>query len=88
MESSATTHTLARRRLGRTGFELSEMGVGGWLGMLYQPNPKSDHPIWSAVTDDQAAREKAGIDGVRRAVSLGVNYFDTAPMYMNSTLTG
>jgi len=57
---------LPRRRVGRTGLELSCLGVGGWLGLLDAP---------------PAEKEAAAIAAVRRAVELGVNYFDTAPMY-------
>src|SRR5262245_40521683 len=71
MSAEATMRIVERRRLGRTGYELSVIGVGGWLGMLYEPGA------------DQAARDAAGVEGVRRGISLGINYFDTAPMYAN-----
>lgn len=55
--------------LGRTGFEVTILGVGGWLGLLDDGQaPK-------------AVREKAAIEAVLRAVELGINYFDTAPDY-------
>jgi D-threo-aldose 1-dehydrogenase len=60
---------LPRRRLGRTGLEVSALGVGGWLGRL-------DDPAAGA-----AAQEAAAIQAVRRAVELGVTYFDTSPAY-------
>lgn len=60
---------LSRRRLGRTGYEVTELSVGGWLGLL-------DDPQAPAVE-----KERAAIEAVRRAVDLGVNYFDTAPSY-------
>jgi aryl-alcohol dehydrogenase-like predicted oxidoreductase len=47
------------------------LGVGGWLGLLDDPQA------------DRAAKEAAAIGAVRRAVDLGVNYFDTAPGYGN-----
>src|SRR5258708_4761547 len=71
---------LPRKRLGRTGFELSVVGVGGWLGLLFDPK-KVGGGNFGAVTDDRAAREAAAEQAVRRAISLGINYFDTAPMY-------
>lgn len=71
---------LPRKRLGRTGFELSIVGVGGWLGLLFDPK-KVGGGNFGAVTDDRAAREAAAEEAVRRAISLGINYFDTAPMY-------
>ena len=57
------------RRLGRAGFEVSVLGIGGWLGRLEEPH------------FTRADRERAAIDAVRRAVELGVTYFDTSPAY-------
>ena len=57
---------LSRRQVGRTSLKLSYLGVGGWLGLLDAP---------------MAQREAAAIAAVQRGVALGVNYFDTAPMY-------
>lgn len=62
----ASTTGLARRILGRTGLEVSEIGFGGWgIG-------KS---MWGR-TDDAAS-----IKALRRAIELGVTYFDTAAVY-------
>jgi len=71
---------LPRKPLGRKGFQLSVVSVGGWLGMLYNPED-AEAGSFGAVTQDRAAREAAAEAAVRRAVSLGINYFDTAPMY-------
>ncbi|HEU5318920.1 MAG TPA: aldo/keto reductase [Chloroflexota bacterium] len=60
---------LPTRPLGRTGYQVSVLGVGGWLGRL-------EDPALSA-----ADRERAAIAAVRRAVELGVIYFDTSPAY-------
>ena len=60
---------LPRRKLGKTDIELTVFGVGGYLGLL---------------VDDQASKadgERAAIAAVRRALDLGVGYFDTAPSY-------
>jgi D-threo-aldose 1-dehydrogenase len=55
----------ARRRLGRSAVEVSQMGFGGApLGNLFKP-----------VAADAAQR---AIDG---AYDLGLRYFDTAPLY-------
>lgn len=79
--AEATTQTaLPRKRLGRSGHQVSIVSVGGWLGMLYEPG-KSGTGIWGGVTEDRAAREAAAIAAVHRAISLGINYFDIAPMY-------
>jgi L-galactose dehydrogenase/L-glyceraldehyde 3-phosphate reductase len=53
------------RPLGRTGLSVSEVGVGG-AGIGH---------VWGATTDAECTRL------VRRAVELGVNFFDTSPMY-------
>jgi len=57
--------------LGRTGYEVSVLGIGGWLGLLDDPQAK------------RAFKEAEAVKAVRRAVDLGVNYFDTAPGYGN-----
>lgn len=67
--TGSTSPALPIRRLGRTGFDVSALGVGGWLGRLED----------SRLT--AADRERAAIDAVRRAVQLGVTYFDTSPAY-------
>src|SRR5690606_29248633 len=53
------------RRLGRTGLLVSEVGFGG-AGIGH---------VWGATTDAEC------IAAVRRAVDLGINFFDTSPMY-------
>jgi len=39
--------------------------------------------VWGGVTNDNALKEATSIAAVRRAIELGINYFDTAPMYSN-----
>lgn len=53
------------RVLGRTGLSVSEVGFGG-AGIGH---------VWGATTDAECLR------AVRRAVDLGINFFDTSPMY-------
>jgi L-galactose dehydrogenase/L-glyceraldehyde 3-phosphate reductase len=53
------------RRLGRTGLSVSEVGFGG-AGIGH---------VWGSTSD------AACIAAVRRAVELGINFFDTSPMY-------
>jgi L-galactose dehydrogenase/L-glyceraldehyde 3-phosphate reductase len=53
------------RLLGRTGLSVSRVGLGG-AGLGH---------AWGATTDDECIRT------VRRALDLGVNFFDTSPMY-------
>ena len=69
MRQETSPSELPRRRLGRTGYEVTVYGVGGWLGVLDDPR----------ATPRQS--EAAAIEAVRRAVDLGVNYFDTSPFY-------
>ena len=58
------TH-IPRRRLGRTGFEVSEVGFGGWaIG-----------GDWGEVGD------RAAHDAVVAALDEGVDFFDTADVY-------
>jgi len=54
------------RTLGRTGFEISEIGYGAWgIG----------GGQWQGGTDDESLR------AVRRAIELGLNFIDTALAY-------
>jgi len=53
------------RRLGRTGLEVSEVGLGG-AGLGH---------AWGETADDECVR------AVRRALDLGVSFFDTSPVY-------
>lgn len=54
------------RKLGRTGFEVSELGYGAWgIGGKQ----------WQGGTDDES------MDALRRAIELGVNFIDTALAY-------
>ena len=59
------------RQLGNTGFEVSALAVGGGLGLLDDPQA------------GPARQEAEAIAALRRAVELGLNYFDTSPSYGN-----
>ena len=69
--------SIPHRVLGKTGIEVSLLGIGGRIG---------------ALSDDQgtpnAAEQRAATEAIRRAVDLGVDYFDTAPCYGNGTSEG
>ena len=55
-----------RRRLGRTGLEVSEIGYGAWgIGGVQ----------WGGAEDDES------IKGLNRAIDLGLNFIDTARAY-------
>ncbi|MCX5788753.1 MAG: aldo/keto reductase [Elusimicrobia bacterium] len=57
---------MRRRKLGRTGLEVSELGYGAWgIGA----------DMWSGSTDAEA------LASLRRALEAGVNFFDTAYVY-------
>ena len=60
------TAPIARRRLGRTGLQVTELGLGGVF-------------VRTAVTEPGE-----GVRVVRRALELGINYLDTAPLYGDS----
>ncbi len=53
------------RTLGRTGLKVSEVGFGG-AGIGH---------VWGPTTDEECIR------AVGRALDLGINFFDTSPMY-------
>ena len=53
------------RTLGRTGLQVSEVGFGG-AGIGH---------VWGPTTDAECIR------AVGRALDLGINFFDTSPMY-------
>jgi aryl-alcohol dehydrogenase-like predicted oxidoreductase len=54
------------RKLGRTGFEISEIGYGAWgIGGAQ----------WIGAADDESRR------ALHRAIDLGLNFIDTALAY-------
>jgi aryl-alcohol dehydrogenase-like predicted oxidoreductase len=64
--SETSTERVAKRRLGRTGLEVSEVGYGSWgIG----------GGQWRGGTDDEALK------ALHRALDLGVDFIDTALAY-------
>src|SRR3989344_5167951 len=64
---------IKKRKLGRTGLEVSEIGLGTTaIGYLYGLGPR-DLP-----SEDEA------IDYLKKVVDLGVNFIDTAPFYQTA----
>jgi aryl-alcohol dehydrogenase-like predicted oxidoreductase len=62
------------RVLGRSGIEVSEIGFGCWaIGGPFNMDGRPDG--WGEVDDDES------VAAVRRAVELGVSFFDTADVY-------
>lgn len=71
---------LRYRRLGRTGIEVSEIGLGTWeLGGSYvlrdRTSPGNDPAGYTNVDEDEA------IATIHAALERGVNFIDTAPIY-------
>jgi aryl-alcohol dehydrogenase-like predicted oxidoreductase len=63
-----------RRRLGRSGIDVSALGMGCWA--IGGPTDRRGSPVgWGAVDDDESIR------ALRHAFDLGVDFFDTADMY-------
>ena len=62
------------RRLGRSDVHISPMGLGCWA--IGGPFWEGDTPLgWGEVDDDESIR------AVKRALDLGINFFDTADVY-------
>lgn len=66
------------RTLGRSGLEVSALGLGtnGVGGPYYDPSVREDLPVGYGKVDDRES-----IRAIRRALDLGVTYFDTADIY-------
>jgi len=62
------------RAFGKTGWRVSQVGLGCWqFGGSIVLDGKPDG--WSGVTDEES------IATIKRAVELGINFFDTSDMY-------
>lgn len=67
-------NALANRTLGRSAIEVSPMGFGCWaIGGLFKMNGLGDG--YGQVDDD------ISIKAIRKAVELGITFFDTADAY-------
>ena len=68
------TQTPFTRVLGRSGIEISAMGLGCWA--IGGPFWRGDVPIgWGDVDDNES------IAAIQKALDLGVTFFDTADVY-------
>ena len=64
------TDGIERRRLGRTGMDVTVVGCGGVAIGSFHP--------------DESVAEDAAVGTIRRALEIGVNYLDTSPLYKDS----
>lgn len=73
-ETLTLTTWTCKRTLGRSGVETSAMGLGGWA--IGGPTWWHGKPVgWGEVDDTESVR------AIRRALDLGITFFDTAPAY-------
>ena len=62
------------RKFGKTNLEVSEVGFGTWA--IGGPAMAGDIPIgWGEVKD------KTSIEALKKALDLGINFYDTADFY-------
>jgi aryl-alcohol dehydrogenase-like predicted oxidoreductase len=65
---------IGKRILGRSGIEVSAMGLGCWA--IGGPFWNNGRPVgWGQVDDDESIR------GIQHALELGITFFDTAGVY-------
>ena len=72
MSDTIDGRVLTKRRLGRTEFYVTPLGLGGaWIGGRHAgPN------------------EEGAVSTVLRALELGINLIDTSPMYLRGESEG
>ncbi|MER6123700.1 aldo/keto reductase [Streptomyces sp. NPDC001795] len=69
------TNSTANRTLGRSGIEVSALGFGCWAIGGEWSTPDGQPLGWGKVDDEESVR------AIRRALDLGVTFFDTADAY-------
>lgn len=69
-----STNTVMYRQLGRSGIQVSALGMGCWaIGGVWSWG--KDAVGWGEIDDSETIR------GIHKALDLGVNFFDTADVY-------
>src|SRR6185436_1721189 len=68
-----STTTTFYRPLGRSGIQVSAVGMGCWAAGGNDPNEPGSG--WHGVHDDETIR------AIHRGLDLGINFFDTANGY-------
>jgi aryl-alcohol dehydrogenase-like predicted oxidoreductase len=66
---------IGNRPLGRSGIEVSALGFGCWAIGGPWSNTSGEPLGWGEVDDDES------VAAIRRALELGVTFFDTADVY-------
>jgi aryl-alcohol dehydrogenase-like predicted oxidoreductase len=66
---------IEKRSLGRSGIDVSALGFGCWAIGGPWSTPSGEPLGWGEVDDDES------VAAIRRALDLGVTFFDTADVY-------
>src|ERR1043165_5365525 len=69
-------NTLLTRTLGRSGIQVSAIGMGCWAAGGISAAGEAANG-WTGVNDDETIR------AIHRALDLGITFFDTANVYGN-----
>lgn len=69
---------MLKRQLGRSGIEVSSLGLGGMPlgGAMISGEDETNYRFFLGATDDRET-----IHAIHKALDMGVNFFDTAPAY-------
>src|SRR6187402_2550070 len=67
-------HNKMKRKLGRSGVEVSALGMGCWA--IGGPHNRGGHPVgWGTVNDEESKL------ALQRSFELGATFYDTADVY-------
>lgn len=68
---------MEKRLLGKTGESVSVIGMGTWYGSAY---------VSTAKLSGKGVSFQLKVDGLRRGLQLGMNFIDTAEMYLTEPI--